>query len=112
MWRRRHLSVDVALPASQVAIEVDGPHHYMYDFAMGKIDVELANPVARMVSVNGASTLKHRLLRAMGWRSVSIPFFEFQPLRNPFDPTAVTTEMTRYVSAKLPQSEAHGSAPW
>lgn len=105
-------SVDLALPAMRVAVEVDGPHHYMYDFAPGKDEVKIANATASIVAVNGSSTLKHRLLRAMGWRTVSIPFFEFEALQDRFDPTAVTAEMARYVSAKLPRSEANGYISW
>ena len=43
-------------------------------------------------------------MRAMGWRTVSVPFFEFQPLQNILDPTAVTAEHVRYLRAKLQPS--------
>ena len=78
----------------------------MYDFAPGKDVTKLENAAGRVVAVNGASTLKHRLLRAMGWRTISIPFFEFGALQHQFDPTAVTAEHMRYVSTKLHDASA------
>jgi len=94
-------SVDLALPSSRVAVEVDGPHHYMYNFAPGRESQSIGNAKAKVVAVNGASMLKERIMSALGWRSVSIPFFEFELMQNPYDPTAVTAEHKRYLSAKL-----------
>ena len=94
-------SIDLALPNSRVAIEVDGPHHFMYNFAPGRDSQIIDDAKAKVVAVNGASMLKERIMRALGWRSVSIPFFEFELMQNPYDPTAVTAEHKRYLSAKL-----------
>jgi len=94
-------SVDLALPSSRVAVEVDGPHHYMYNFAPGRNSQTIDNAKTKVVAVNGASMLKERIMSALGWRSVSIPFFEFERMQNPYEPTAVTAEHKRYLSAKL-----------
>ena len=108
-------SVDLALPGPRVAIEVDGPHHFLYDFAPGKdadagtgcrdMALTINNGAHGVLAVNGASTLKHRLLRAMGWRMVSIPFYEFEQLRSALDQTAVTPEMMGYVSTLINPAE-------
>ena len=97
-------SVDLALPDSRVVVEVDGPHHYLYDYAPGlSIDRRQLIPdaAARVVAVNGSTMLKQRHMRAMGWRPTSIPFYEFELLHSTFNPTAVTVEHKRYVGAKL-----------
>lgn len=96
-------SVDLALPTHRIALEVDGPHHYLYDLAPG--DGELTIENARIIAVNGSSTLKARLMRAMGWHPVSIPFYEFEALKDVLNPSAVTPEHLRYLGAKL--SSAH-----
>ena len=94
-------SVDLALLSARVALEVDGPHHFMYNFAPGKDSQTIDNAKTKVVAVNGASMLKERIMSALGWRTVSVPFFEFELMQNPYDPTAVTAEHKRYLSAKL-----------
>lgn len=49
--------IDIALPAQRIAVEVDGPHHY----AANARDTPL-----------GPTRLKHRLLRTLGWRLITV----------------------------------------
>jgi hypothetical protein len=64
-------SVDILLIGDTVraVVEVDGPTHFV---GLGK--------QKREGRVNGSTALKRRLLRAMGWRVVSVPYYEWDPL--------------------------------
>ena len=62
-------SLDVALRSSRVAIEVDGPSHFVRDTGGDHLP-------------NGPTLLKERLLRAADWRVVSVPFYEWDALGN------------------------------
>ena len=64
-------SLDLALRSSLIAVEVDGPSHF------------LRNPGTQGEHLpNGSTLLKRRLLRMAGWHVVSVPFFEWDPLLN------------------------------
>ncbi|KAK9822663.1 hypothetical protein WJX81_005748 [Elliptochloris bilobata] len=54
-------SIDLAVPSAHVAIEVDGPSHFAEN---------TRQPL-------GQTALKRRLLVALGWRPVPVPFFDF-----------------------------------
>ncbi|EOD32571.1 hypothetical protein EMIHUDRAFT_456051 [Emiliania huxleyi CCMP1516] len=58
-------SLDLALPSSRVAVEVDGPSHFLLPDGRG-----VRKP-------NGPTLLKRRLLTAAGWRVISVPFYEW-----------------------------------
>ena len=73
-------AIDLAVPPFSLAIEVDGPTHFLH-FEDGTREH------------NGATAYKHRLLRALGWRVVSIPYYEYQPLHS--------AQQSEYVRAKL-----------
>ena len=60
-------SLDLALCASCIAIEVDGPFHFMRD-PLGKL------------WPSGPTRLKQRLLRAAGWHLINVPFYEWNAL--------------------------------
>jgi len=66
-------SVDIAVDRSpagpRVAIEVDGPYHFM---------VNANHPT-------GATILRRRLLTMLGWTVVSVPYHEFATLATPRD---------------------------
>ncbi|EOD27835.1 hypothetical protein EMIHUDRAFT_204822 [Emiliania huxleyi CCMP1516] len=62
---RTGYSLDLALPSSRVAVEVDGPFHFLLPDGRG-----LRRP-------NGPTLLKRRLLAAAGWRVISVPFYEW-----------------------------------
>ena len=61
-------SVDYALVDERIAIEVDGPSH----FALSG-DGAGRRPV-------GKTVIKRRLLAALGWRLLEVPFWEWDPL--------------------------------
>eukprot|EP00808_Paulinella_micropora_P001208 g66690.t1 len=69
------LSVDILLATHKVAIEVDGPKHFVTDAADSKL------AAARMYV--STTLCKQRLLRAMGYQLVSVPFFEWDVLSLP-----------------------------
>ncbi|KAL4443822.1 hypothetical protein ABPG75_011559 [Micractinium tetrahymenae] len=54
-------SVDISLVAERIAIEVDGPHHFT---------ANTFQPLGEMAS-------RRKLLRARGWRVVSVPFYHW-----------------------------------
>ena len=62
---RTGYSLDLALPSSRVAVEVDGPSHFLLPDGRG-----VRKP-------NGPTLLKRRLLTAAGWRVISVPFYEW-----------------------------------
>ena len=61
-------SLDLALPSSRIAIEVDGPFHFLQPDDRG------------VRKSNGPTLLKRRLLAAAGWRVISVPFYEWDGL--------------------------------
>ena len=86
-------SIDLAVVDRRIAIEYDGPSH----FTMNTLE-----PL-------GHTRLRDRLLSAMGWQVVSVPFFEWDKLQRP-------EQMDSYVEhrvhgegpARLPMSGAYG----
>ncbi|EOD30243.1 hypothetical protein EMIHUDRAFT_351578 [Emiliania huxleyi CCMP1516] len=67
---RTGYSLDLALPSSRIAIEVDGPTHFLLPDGRG-----VRKP-------NGHTLIKRRLLAAAGWRVISVPFFEWDGLHS------------------------------
>ena len=65
-------SIDAVLQRKDglVAIEVDGPSHF------------LQGPIGQHRSVSGATQLKRRQLKALGWQLVSVPYWEWGTLMN------------------------------
>ena len=62
---RTGYSLDLAFPSSRIAIEVDGPSHFLLPDGRG-----VRKP-------NGPTLLKRRLLAAAGWRVISVPFYRW-----------------------------------
>ena len=62
---RTGYSLDLAMPSSRIAIEVDGPSHFLLPDGRG-----VRRP-------NGPTLLKRRLLAAAIWRVISVPFYEW-----------------------------------
>ena len=58
-------SLDLAQPESKLAVEVDGPSHYLKDLSRGEN------------VVNGATRFKTRLLRSFGWAVAHISFLDW-----------------------------------
>jgi hypothetical protein len=92
------LSVDIADLEQKIAIEVDGPSHFL-----SRIDVAHKSPPSYSTLVNGkleyqfgwngsnqekngSTTLKERLLQSFGWTVIHIPFWEWYALKS--DPAA------------------------
>ncbi len=59
-------SIDLAILDRCIAIEFDGPYHF----------------TRNTLEPLGHTLLRDRLLSAMGWHVVSIPFFEWSKLRS------------------------------
>eukprot|EP00747_Dinoflagellata_sp_TGD_P158114 gnl/TRDRNA2_/TRDRNA2_177789_c2_seq25.p1 gnl/TRDRNA2_/TRDRNA2_177789_c2~~gnl/TRDRNA2_/TRDRNA2_177789_c2_seq25.p1 ORF type:complete len:108 (+),score=14.19 gnl/TRDRNA2_/TRDRNA2_177789_c2_seq25:228-551(+) len=55
----------------QFAVEVDGPCHFLRGHCRS--------------SFNGGTLLKHRQLRALGWRLIVLPYFEWDELTSSVD---------------------------
>jgi RAP domain len=85
------LSIDIASLADKIAIEVDGPAHFINTidrpvesagFAKlinGKLEYQFSWNGDRQV-MNGPTALKHRLLSSLGWKVVHLPFWEWSKL--------------------------------
>ncbi|KAK3256994.1 hypothetical protein CYMTET_33898 [Cymbomonas tetramitiformis] len=58
-------SIDIGLTARGVALEVDGPSHFLVNL-----------PTA----IGGPTQMKHRHLEAMGWKVLSVPYLEWDRL--------------------------------
>jgi hypothetical protein len=74
-------SIDLAVVDRRIAIEFDGPSHFARN---------TKEPL-------GHTRLRDRLLSAMGWQVVSIPFFDWDRLQQP-------AKMDAYVKQRLSQS--------
>jgi succinate dehydrogenase flavin-adding protein (antitoxin of CptAB toxin-antitoxin module) len=61
------MAIDIANVKDRIAIEVDGPFHFLGFGNSGRV-------------VNGRTKMKTRLLKNLGWRVVRIPWFEWQRL--------------------------------
>ena len=84
-------SLDLSLPSQRVAVEVDGPSHFL-----------MANPQGQY-KPTGATALKRRLLTMAGWRVVSIPFFEWDRLAST---TLREAHLKRRLAKELMRSES------
>ena len=86
-------SIDLAVVDRRIAIEFDGPSHFT---------VNTLEPL-------GHTRLRDRLLSAMGWHVVSIPFFEWGKLQRPEQMDSyVEHRVHREGPAQLPMSGACG----
>lgn len=83
------LSIDIANVPEKIAIEVDGPAHFINlidnvdenDYGStkapnGKLEYQFQWTGDRQM-MNGSTSLKHRLLESLGWRVIHIPFWEW-----------------------------------
>jgi very-short-patch-repair endonuclease len=89
------LSIDIASVEERIAIEVDGPTHYntrienaqrkdesagWTKMRNGKLEYRYRWTGERQ-EFNGATVLKTRLLQALGWNVIRVPFWEWYALR-------------------------------
>jgi hypothetical protein len=65
------ISLDMAQPASKVAVEFDGPTHYLVGSSDGRRRV-----------LDGTSKFKEKLLHRLGWKFIRVPYFEWDVLRS------------------------------
>lgn len=83
------LSIDIANLEQKIAIEVDGPAHYIscidspslsasgtYKNSNGKVEYQFGWD-GSVQETNGATCLKLRLLQSLGWKVIRIPFWEW-----------------------------------
>ena len=83
------LSVDIANKDARIAVEVDGPAHFVSRIDQhptsgggysklinGKLEYQFVWN-GEQNEMNGATTLKQRLLLSLGWDVVNIPFWEW-----------------------------------
>ena len=78
-------SIDLAIVDRRIAIEFDGPSHF----------------TRNTLEPLGHTRLRDRLLSAMGWHVVSIPFFDWDGLHQP-------EQMDAYVKQRLLQNQEMG----
>ena len=64
------LSLDMAQPGNKVCVEFDGPSHFL---------TTAQSPQQSLVP-DGSTQFSTRLLRALGWTVVRVPFWEWDPL--------------------------------
>lgn len=95
------LSLDIANIDSKIGVEVDGPGHWITDidptnnpnmlFSVGEWRQKKSREVGSIFEYtfdwnlneqgfNGSTRLKHRLFKHIGWKIISIPFWEWFPV--------------------------------
>jgi RAP domain len=74
-------SIDIANADSKIAIEVDGPLHYILrinnDFIRKHRQSGKTNNNNNNYEVNGSTMFKRRLLTMMGWKVLVVPYWEW-----------------------------------
>ena len=86
------LSIDIANIHEKIAIEVDGPAHFISRIdkytasstgyskrIKGKLEYQYSWNGDRQ-EMNGATALKDRLLNSLGWKVIHIPFWEWDAM--------------------------------
>ena len=89
-------SLDLAIPSSRIAIEVDGPSHFLLPDSQG------------VRAPNGPTKLKRRLLAAAGWRVISVPFYEWDGLNTADERHAYLERAVGSLGAAAPQAPPEG----
>jgi hypothetical protein len=87
------LSIDIANVEQRLGVEVDGPGHFVRlidasDATYPRDSVLQWSADRGENRVNGPTLLKHRLLTALGWDIIHIPYWEYQNLPNDEDKDA------------------------
>ncbi|EOD30188.1 hypothetical protein EMIHUDRAFT_460698 [Emiliania huxleyi CCMP1516] len=89
-------SLDLALPSSRIAIEVDGPSHFLRPDSQG------------VRAPSGTTMLKRRLLAAAGWRVISVPFYDWDRLNTADERQAYLERAVGPPCAAAPQASPGG----
>lgn len=71
------LVVDVALPSCRVALEIDGPSHFVE-----RLHAPHGEQVFERLELGGAAKLKHHLLQLDGWTVRSLPWYLWHRLHS------------------------------
>lgn len=87
-----YLAIDIACAERKVAIEVDGPHHYLR---------KLKKEEGELSMEDGSTKAKRRFLTRLGWRVINIPFFEW-------DRHGSEQEKKEYLSELLARNDVLG----
>ena len=83
------LSIDIANQENKIAIEVDGPTHFVMNLEKALINKRHGSKRTKDVDgtckfdnmeLNGSTILKHRMLEQLGWKVIHIPFWEWNAL--------------------------------
>jgi hypothetical protein len=79
------LSIDIANIDKHLGVEVDGPGHFVRLIDNKAKDADFGDREDQFRDrgenrVNGPTLLKHRLLTAVGWNIIHIPYWEYQYL--------------------------------
>jgi RAP domain len=110
-------SIDIANVEEQIAIEIDGPGHYVIRLDENPIPLRetqfLRQPNGELQYMvgwngeqqaqNGSTCLKQRLLKSMGWTLISIPFWEWTDLQGD------TVKQDHYCQELLKKYEKYNS---
>ncbi|CAJ1961283.1 unnamed protein product [Cylindrotheca closterium] len=92
------ISLDLAQVDTKIGIEVDGPGHFLTKIDNGPTKAAVAGHESSVVfykgryqctfdwnygdqDINGASAMKERMLKKLGWKLVNIPFWEWYAAR-------------------------------
>jgi len=80
------LSIDIANVDQRLGVEVDGPGHFVRliddqetTVSSNNYDIQFRDHGEHRV--NGPTILKHRLLTALGWKIIHIPYWDYQHLK-------------------------------
>jgi hypothetical protein len=85
-------SIDIANLEEKIAIEVDGPSHFISDIDEVHETSGHKKLIARKLEhhfrwaddrhrIDGRTALKHRLLTLLGWKVIHLPYWEWNALR-------------------------------
>jgi very-short-patch-repair endonuclease len=81
------LAIDMACRKQMIAIEFDGPSHFLREVGSGKVlEVE-----------NGATRAKRRFLERLGWKVVNIRYFDWAKAKSKKAKRAFVSEMLKEV---------------
>jgi hypothetical protein len=81
------LAINMACRKQMIAIEFDGPFHFLREVGSGKV----------LYVENGATKAKHRFLERLGWKVVNIRYFDWDKARTKEAKRLFVSEMLKEV---------------
>jgi very-short-patch-repair endonuclease len=103
------LSIDIAIVEEKIAIEVDGPTHFI--LCIDSISILYpgnSHQLQYKYDANGATMLKQRLLTSMGWTVLNVPYWEWDKLRD--DPRKETQYCQDLLTSSIKQNQTMNSS--